>query len=62
MGEVQNLLISNSVAGEKLLESWSENPNVNQFIILGHLPTPVLSNRITLSSYGRVFPKDLLSQ
>ena len=52
-GKGQNLLISNSVSGSKFPASQLSKPNVHQFLIPVHLPTPVLPKRISFSSYGK---------
>ena len=61
-GEGRNLLISNSVAGANLPDIWLDNPNVHRLLIMGHLPTPSLPYNNSLYSYGRNFPKGLMSQ
>ena len=47
-GKVQNLIISNTVAGVCLPDSWLDNPNVHLLLNLGHLSTPALTKMIYL--------------
>ena len=61
-GKGKKLLSSNSVAVANLPASWLDNPNVHRFLIPVHLPTNVFPKRLSLSSYGRNFPKGVLSQ
>ena len=61
-GQDQNLLIFYSVAGVNTSSSRLDNPNFCQFVILGHLPTPALTKRLALYSYGHNYPEGILSQ
>ena len=44
----QNLLSYYSVSGEKLPDSWLDNPNVHRLLMPVQLPTPALPNRLSL--------------
>ena len=50
-----NILRSNSVAGEKLPDTWLDNPNIHRLLIHIHLPTTALLKGIYVSDHGRNF-------
>ena len=52
--KIQNLLISNSVAGAKLPYSELDNINVHPLLIPGNISTPELPKRISLASSEKV--------
>ena len=61
-GKGQNLLNSNSVAGENLQNIWLSDPNVHQLLVPGHLTNSALPNSLYLYSYELNFPEGVIYQ